>query len=196
MRQLRRWKRLWKRSLTCSDKRTSMGPYRSCWNGTTSALQPEEITSKGTRVSWVFIRKKCSYEKRSGNLFNDSPILLFSFIQPSAKRNIRYSVNFYQSIPSRLVTLKEPNAQPVLLFTDSSGWGTNKSMPYTRWLAWKKTWIRLSNNWTWVADSIYFDINSYAKPATDNFVSKFEYFNIEIILRCFSRIKGVERKKN
>ena len=26
------------------------GPSRSCWNGTTSALQPEEITSKGTRV--------------------------------------------------------------------------------------------------------------------------------------------------
>ena len=30
--------------------RSSMGPSRSCWNGITSALQPE-ITSKGTRVS-------------------------------------------------------------------------------------------------------------------------------------------------
>ena len=38
MRQLRRWKRLWRRSLTRSHKRTSMGPSRSCWNGT-SALQ-------------------------------------------------------------------------------------------------------------------------------------------------------------
>ena len=47
MRQLRRWKRLWRRSLTHSHKRTSMGPFRSCWNGTTSTLQPE-ITSKGT----------------------------------------------------------------------------------------------------------------------------------------------------
>ena len=28
-----------------------MGRSRSCWNGTTSALQPEEITLKGTRVS-------------------------------------------------------------------------------------------------------------------------------------------------
>ena len=54
MRQLRRWKRLWRRSLTRSHKRTSMGPCRSCWNGTTSALQPEEITSKGTRVSCVY----------------------------------------------------------------------------------------------------------------------------------------------
>ena len=49
MRQLRRWKRLWQRSLTHSHKRTCMGPSRSCWNGTTSALQPEEISSKGTR---------------------------------------------------------------------------------------------------------------------------------------------------
>ena len=38
MRQLRRWKRLWQRSLTRSHKRTSMGASRSCWNGTTSAL--------------------------------------------------------------------------------------------------------------------------------------------------------------
>ena len=30
------------------------GPSKSCWNGTTSALQPEEITSKWTRVSCVF----------------------------------------------------------------------------------------------------------------------------------------------
>ena len=40
MRQLRRWKRLWRRSLTCSHKRTSMGPSRSCWNGKTRVLQP------------------------------------------------------------------------------------------------------------------------------------------------------------
>ena len=53
MSQLRRWKRLWWRSLTRSHKRTSMRPSRSCWNGTTSANQPEEITLKGTRVSCV-----------------------------------------------------------------------------------------------------------------------------------------------
>ena len=54
MRQLRRWKRLWRRSLTRSHKGTSMGLSRSCWNGTTSAFQLEEITSKGTRVSCVY----------------------------------------------------------------------------------------------------------------------------------------------
>ena len=56
MRQLRRWKRLWRRSLTRSHKRTSTGPSRSCWNGTTSVLQQEEITSKGTRVSCVYFQ--------------------------------------------------------------------------------------------------------------------------------------------
>ena len=54
MRQLRRWKRLWRRSLTLSHKRTFMEHSRSCWNGTTSALQQEEITSKETRVSCVY----------------------------------------------------------------------------------------------------------------------------------------------
>ena len=53
--ETRRWKRLWRRSLTRSHKRTSIGPSRS-WNSTTSALQSEEITSKGTRVS-------CEYYK-------------------------------------------------------------------------------------------------------------------------------------
>ena len=53
MRQLRKWKMLWRRSLTRSHKRTSMGPSRSCWNSTTSALQLEEIISKGARVSCV-----------------------------------------------------------------------------------------------------------------------------------------------
>ena len=63
MRQLRRWKRLWRRSLTHSHKRTSMGPSRSCWSVTRSALQPEEITLKGTRVSCVGTYIKCPYEK-------------------------------------------------------------------------------------------------------------------------------------
>ena len=54
MRQSRKWKRLWRRSLICSRKRAFMGPSRSCWNATTSALQPEEITLKGTKVSCMY----------------------------------------------------------------------------------------------------------------------------------------------
>ena len=47
-----------------------MGPSRSCWNGTTSALQLGEITSKRTRVSCVPIQKK------SGNVSNDPRIYI------------------------------------------------------------------------------------------------------------------------
>ena len=56
MRQLRRWKKLCRRSLTRSHKRISMGPSRSCWNGTTSTLQPEEITSKGSFMCVLSIK--------------------------------------------------------------------------------------------------------------------------------------------
>ena len=73
MRQLRRWKRLWRRSPTCSHKRTSMGPSRSCWNGT-SALQPEEITLKRNKE---VLSIKVSTRKKSGNLFNDPHIYYF-----------------------------------------------------------------------------------------------------------------------
>ena len=76
MRQLRRWKRLWGRSLTRSHKRTSIGPSRSCWNGTTSALQPEEITSKSFMC---VLSIKVAIWKKSGNLFND-PRNLYPYI--------------------------------------------------------------------------------------------------------------------
>ena len=62
MRQLRRWKRLWQRPLICSHKRTSMGPLRSCWNDT-SALQPEEITSRGLEFDVCTINKSVHTKK-------------------------------------------------------------------------------------------------------------------------------------
>ena len=63
MRQLRKGKRLWRGSLTRSQKRTSMGPSRSCWYGTTRALQSEEITSKGTWGDCVYYQWKYPYGK-------------------------------------------------------------------------------------------------------------------------------------
>ena len=63
MRHLRRWKRLWRRSLTRSHKRTSMGPSRSCWNGTTSALQPEDITRRGLEIHVCSINKSAHMKK-------------------------------------------------------------------------------------------------------------------------------------
>ena len=44
-----------------------MGPCRSCLNGTTSALQPEEITS-------CVLSIKVPIRKKPGNLFNDPRI--------------------------------------------------------------------------------------------------------------------------
>ena len=57
IRQFRSWKRLWQRSLTCWNRRTSMGPSRSCWNSTASALQPEEIFQRGLEFHVCTINK-------------------------------------------------------------------------------------------------------------------------------------------
>ena len=73
MRQLRRWKKLWWRSLTHSHKRTSKGPSRSCLNSTISALQLEEITSKEFHVCTI---NKSAHTKKSGNLYNDPRIFI------------------------------------------------------------------------------------------------------------------------
>ena len=83
MRELRRWKRLRRRSLTRSYKRTSIGPSRSFLNGTTSVLQPEEITSKGTWVSGVFYQLMCPYEKSLETYL--MILVLISFILRSAR---------------------------------------------------------------------------------------------------------------
>ena len=87
MRQLRRWKKLWRRSLTRSQKRTSMGPCRRCWNSRTSALQPEEITSRGLEFH-VWTINKSGHTKKVGKHivctsyfqeFRISEIFLISF---------------------------------------------------------------------------------------------------------------------
>ena len=52
------WKRLWRRSLIRSHKRTSIRPSRSCWNGTTSALQQETfVFSRGLEFHMCTINK-------------------------------------------------------------------------------------------------------------------------------------------
>ena len=86
MRELRRWKRLWRRSLTRLHKRTSMGPSRSCWNVTASALQPEEITLKGTWDSCEYNQQKCPYEK----CMETYCVLLVSFCIESVCHQITY----------------------------------------------------------------------------------------------------------
>ena len=58
-----------------------MGPFRSCWNGT-SALQPEENTSKGTSFMCV-LSIKVPIRKKSGNLFNDPRIYIYIYMVQS-----------------------------------------------------------------------------------------------------------------
>ena len=67
MRQLKRWKRLWRRSLTRSHKKTFMGPCRSCWNSTTSARR---LLGRGLEFHVCTINK-IAHTKKSRNLFND-----------------------------------------------------------------------------------------------------------------------------
>ena len=50
---------------------------RSCWNGTTSALQPEEITSKGDLSFMCVLSIKVLLRKKSGNLFDYPRIYIF-----------------------------------------------------------------------------------------------------------------------
>ena len=63
MRQLRRWKRLWRRSLTRSHKNTSMGPSRGCWNGTTSELQRRRLLRRGLAFHVCSINKSAHTKK-------------------------------------------------------------------------------------------------------------------------------------
>ena len=95
MRQLRRWKRPWRRSLTGSHKRTSMGHSRSCWNDTRSALQHEEITSKGTRVFMCVLSIKVPIQKKSANLFNDSRIINYHEATFHVPRSCLFFVNIF-----------------------------------------------------------------------------------------------------
>ena len=56
-----------------------MGPCRSCWKGTISAMPPEEITSKGTSFMCVLLIKVPT-RKKSGNLINDPRIYIYIYV--------------------------------------------------------------------------------------------------------------------
>ena len=63
MRQLRRWKRLWRRSLTRSHKRTSMGPSRNCWNGATMHCSRRRLLRRGLEFHVCTINKSAHRKK-------------------------------------------------------------------------------------------------------------------------------------
>ena len=53
------------------------GAFQKFWNGTIGALQPEEITSKGTRFSCVYYQLNCPDKK---NLETYLMILVYIYI--------------------------------------------------------------------------------------------------------------------
>ena len=54
MRQLRRYKEAVTKVIDTLTQEDLYGAFQKLLNGTTSALQPEEFTSKGTRVLFVY----------------------------------------------------------------------------------------------------------------------------------------------
>ena len=74
------------------------GPSRSCWNGTTSALQTETITSKGSGVPMGVLSIKVAIRKKSGNFFIDTRIYLI-YIQDLVVNNFQGLIlNYSKSI--------------------------------------------------------------------------------------------------
>ena len=67
MRQLRRWKRLLRRSLTRSHKRTSMVTSRSCWTGTTMHCSRRRLLRRGLEFHVCTINKS-GHTKKVWNL--------------------------------------------------------------------------------------------------------------------------------
>ena len=62
MGQLRRWKRLWRSSLTRSQKRTSMGPSVSCWTGRISCSQ-RRLLRRGVEFLQCTLNKSAHTKK-------------------------------------------------------------------------------------------------------------------------------------
>ena len=79
MRQLRRWKRLWWRSLTRSRKGTSMWPSRSCWTVQQVQCSRRRLIWRGLEFHMCTINEM-PIQKKSGNLFNDPRIYIYIYI--------------------------------------------------------------------------------------------------------------------
>ena len=68
MRQLKRWKRLWRRSLTRSHKRTSMGALQKMLERYNKCIAVEGDYLEGDKSFMRVLSIKVSIRKKSGNL--------------------------------------------------------------------------------------------------------------------------------
>ena len=74
-----------------------MGPSRSYWNGTTSALHPE-IPSKGNYSFMCVLSIKVPIREKSGNLFNNPRIHIFFGIYIYIERERKREREGYEQI--------------------------------------------------------------------------------------------------
>ena len=80
LRQLRRWKRLWRRSLTRSHKRISVGPSRSCWKRYNKCIAAGGDYFEGDKNFMCVLSIKAPIRKMPGNLFNYPRIYIYIYI--------------------------------------------------------------------------------------------------------------------
>ena len=80
MRQVRRWKRVWRRLLTRSDKRTSIGLSEVVGTAQQVHCSQRRLVRSGLEFHACTINKS-AYMKKSGNLFNDSQISMWRHIK-------------------------------------------------------------------------------------------------------------------
>ena len=76
MRQLR-WKKMWRRWLTRSHKRTSIGPSRSCWN---KSIAAGGDYFEGDKSFMCVLSIKVPIRKKSGNLSYAPRTIMLAFI--------------------------------------------------------------------------------------------------------------------
>ena len=69
-----------KEAVTKAIDTLTHGAFQKFWNDTRSALQPEEITSNGTRDFMCVLSIKVPIRKKSGNLFKDPRIYIYIYI--------------------------------------------------------------------------------------------------------------------
>ena len=98
MRELRRWKRLWRRSLIRSHKRTSMGLWRSFWNGTTIAFSRRRLFRRELEFHVCTINKSARTKKVWKLIVCSSCIYIYIYIYvyilflPPCKIRVVYSL--------------------------------------------------------------------------------------------------------
>ena len=108
MRQLRRWKRLWRRSFTHWHLRTSMGPSRSCWKDTSASRR--RLLRRGLEFHVCTINKNAHTKKVWNLIVWTSYIYIYIYILLLANKKTQLldNISYFWSWKNQLsINLKE-----------------------------------------------------------------------------------------